>query len=234
MIPIRDENPTHGTAWMTLALIAANVMVHLVIVFAGPATRSTILQEAAMIPARVSGAIQLHGLPPLLTLVTSQFLHGGWLHLGGNMLFLWIFGNNVEDEMGGVRFLGFYTLCGIIAGLVHLATQSTSTVPTIGASGAISGVMGAYAVMFPRARIVTLFILVFYVTFAAIPAILWIGIWLAIQLLSAAASAGQQGGGVAWFAHIGGLIAGLALALIFRRRRRGRRFGPYSTGWREV
>jgi membrane associated rhomboid family serine protease len=221
MIPLRDENPTRSRAWMTLFLIAANVTVSLIQWAMPQAQLQEFVYRAAMIPARLSGSVDLPGLPPLLTLLTSQFLHGGFLHLGGNMLFLWIFGNNVEDEMGPIRFLVFYLLCGIGAGLAHYATAPGSAIPTVGASGAISGVLGAYALMFPRARIQTLVILVFWISVVPIPALLWVGVWFLLQFLQGVASRGT-GGGVAWFAHVGGLIVGVLL-LYFFRARRGRR-----------
>ncbi len=228
MIPIRDENPTRSTAWMTILLIACNVGVSILQwTLPGGAGRSFTLM-GALIPARLIGSHIPGAIPPVATLVTSQFIHGGLLHLGGNMLFLWIFGNNVEDEMGPLRFLLFYLLCGTIAGLVHCASHPASMVPTVGASGAISGVLGAYAVIFPRARVHTLVFLVIYVTVVSIPALLWVAIWFMIQLAQGIGSGGA-GGGVAWFAHVGGAIAGVILVLVFRRRNRGvRRMGPFT------
>lgn len=205
-----------------MTLIAANVVVSVVQWLMPEMQLTQFVAHAALIPARLSGASHAPGLPPFLTLMTSQFLHGGPLHLAGNMLFLWIFGNNVEDEFGPFRFLLFYLLSGIGAALVHFATAPGSMVPTIGASGAISGVLGAYALMFPKARIQTLVILIFWISVVPIPALLWVGIWFALQLLQGMANAGRQGG-VAWFAHVGGLLAGVLLLLLFRPRRgRGR------------
>lgn len=231
MLPLRDENPTHSTAWTTILLIAVNVAVSLLQWLLSGVDGERLVLQAALIPARLNGSLDTPGLPPLLTLVTSQFLHGGILHLGGNMLFLWIFGNNVEEEMGPIRFLIFYLACGVAAGWVHFATAPDSSIPTVGASGAISGVLGAYAILFPRARIFTLVLLVFYISVVPIPALLWVGIWFAIQVVSGFASRGATGGGVAWFAHIGGLVAGLLLVYLFRRKGRPRRMTPFGSGW---
>ncbi|MCX6356573.1 MAG: rhomboid family intramembrane serine protease [Candidatus Aureabacteria bacterium] len=164
------------------------------------------------------GALSLM-IPPLLV---SIFLHGSLLHVGFNMLFLWIFGNNVEDAMGHLRFLLFYLICGIAAGLVHLLTNLNSQLPTVGASGAIAGVMGAYIVLYPRARILTLVTLGFHISFTEIPACVFLGIWFLMQLLMAGG-----GGGVAWFAHIGGFLAGLFLVRMCVR------YSPRSRGLRE-
>jgi membrane associated rhomboid family serine protease len=202
---------------MTIFLIAANVLVSLVQWFLPEAGAEQLVYAAGFIPARLSNAAEIPGLPPALTLVTSQFLHGGVLHLAGNMLFLWIFGNNVEDRMGPARYLVFYIVCGVLAGLVHFLSARTSGIPTVGASGAISGVLGAYALLFPGARIHTLIILVFYISVVPIPALLWVGIWFVYQMIGSATQS-AVGGGVAWFAHIGGLIAGAILVLLFRRR----------------
>jgi membrane associated rhomboid family serine protease len=229
MIPIRDENPTRTTAWMTIALLVANVLVSLWQWILPAQAGQALVFEAGFIPARLSNLLVADGLPPTLTLLSSQFLHGGPLHLAGNMLFLWIFGNNVEEQMGALRFLVFYLLCGVIAGLVHFASGPSSAVPAVGASGAISGVLGAYAVLFPTARVHTLVILVFYVTVVPIPALLWVAIWFLYQIVGGLANTGV-GGGVAWFAHIGGLIGGLLLFALFRKRRARRSAGIFGTG----
>ena len=147
-----------------------------------------------------------------------MFMHGGWLHILGNMLFLWVFGDNVEDVMGPGRFFVFYVLCGLAAAGAQIATDPDSVVPMVGASGAIGGVMGAYAILFPRARVHLLIILVFYVTTISVPAILMLGYWFVLQLFSGVFSLGQSGGGVAFWAHIGGFVAGLALIRPFTRQ----------------
>lgn len=216
---------------MTILLIVANGVVFIAQWILSASGSEEVFLQAALVPARLNGTLDTPGFPPLLTLVSSQFLHGGFLHLAGNMLFLWIFGNNVEDEMGALRFLAFYLACGIGAGWVHFATGPNSEIPTVGASGAISGVLGAYALLFPKARIFTLVILVFYISVVPIPALLWVGIWFVVQIASGFASRDATGGGVAWFAHVGGLIAGLLLVYLFRRRGRPRRVGPFSASW---
>jgi rhomboid family protein len=151
-----------------------------------------------------------------MTLVTSMFLHGGWLHVLGNMLYLWIFGNNVEDVMGHVRFIVFYLVCGLAAAAAQIAVDPSSQVPMIGASGAVAGVLGAYLVMFPAARVHVLVFLIFFIRIVEVPALIVLGFWLLIQLIAAAQMAP---GGVAWFAHLGGFLAGLVLIVPFRRRR---------------
>jgi membrane associated rhomboid family serine protease len=160
-------------------------------------------------------------VPPhvaFLTLITAMFIHGGWLHIAGNMLFLWIFGNNVEDSMGRLRFIVFYLLCGILAGLAQLATDPSSTVPNIGASGAIAGVLGAYILLYPRARVLTAIFLIVYFTIIEVPAYAVLAAWFALQVVAGLGSTGAQGG-VAYFAHIGGFVAGLVLIRAFARRR---------------
>lgn len=231
MIPLRDENPTRTRARMTILLIVTNILVSIWQWILPEGAGGTFVAATALIPARLGGAASLPGIAPPLTLITSQFLHAGPLHLGGNMLFLWIFGNNVEDEFGSFRFLLFYLLCGIGAGVAHYVSAPTSLVPTVGASGAISGVLGAYAILFPRARIHTLIFLFFYISVVPIPALLWVGIWFVVQLLQGAASQGAASG-VAWFAHVGGLIAGVALLPLFRPRRQPVRVPPFDGSWR--
>lgn len=158
-----------------------------------------------------------------LGLLTSIFLHGSWAHLGGNMLYLWIFGDNVEDVMGHGRFLAFYLITGMIAGLAHVATSPSSTVPLIGASGAIAGVLGAYVILYPRARILSLLILGIFVRLAELPAVLVLSLWFVLQLLSGVVALGAPGiATVAWWAHIGGFLAGILLLPLFAGRRGAR------------
>jgi membrane associated rhomboid family serine protease len=159
-----------------------------------------------------------------------MFLHGGWFHLIGNMWFLWIFGNNVEDSMGHARFLVFYLLCGLAAAAVQTATDPQSVIPMVGASGAIGGVMGAYVLLYPRVHVHMLIFLGFFVTTIAVPAIFMLGYWFAVQLLSGWTSIGAEGGGVAFWAHVGGFVAGALLVLLFRDPRLLERH-PYY-GWR--
>ena len=171
------------------------------------------------IPVGANLVCTLSGEGDFNTLVTSMFLHGGWFHLLGNMLFLWVFGDNVEDVMGPLRFLLFYVLCGLGAAAAQIVTDPGSLVPMVGASGAIGGVMGAYAILFPRARVHLLLILVVYVTTVSVPAILMLAYWFVLQLVSGVGALGASGGGVAFWAHVGGFVAGVALVFVFRDAR---------------
>lgn len=218
MIPLKDDNPTQSFPAVTLALIAANVAVFAWELLLPAPERQQMIVQMAVIPHEITrGPLHLNLiLHNGLTLLTAMFLHGGLLHLGGNMLYLWIFGNNIEDVVGHVRFLVFYLLCGLAGSFAQVAAHPASRVPMIGASGAIAGVLGAYLVLFPAARVLTLFFLFYFVRVVPIPALIVLGIWLLIQLVSAG---GAAGGGVAWFAHIGGFVTGLALIVPFRRRR---------------
>jgi membrane associated rhomboid family serine protease len=201
---------------VTAALIGTNLLVFLIQLRLSPEVSEGFLRLLGVVPARLL-AEPLSG--EWLTLFTSQFLHGGWLHLGSNLLALYVFGDNVEDRLGPWRFLLFYLACGVSAALVHIWFSPSSTVPTIGASGAISGVLAAYATLFPTARVVTLPIF-FIPWFFEVPALLWIGVWFASQLLSGflMLSADTEAlGGIAWWAHVGGFVAGLMLIWPLRR-----------------
>ena len=220
MIPLRDENPTTLTPVVTVALIILNCLVYLYQVSLGPAEEGFITSFAA-VPAewfRPGTVVGDARVPPALTVLTSMFLHGSVMHLGGNMLYLWIFGNNIEDVMGHGRFVVFYLLCGAAAMFSHAVTAPDSTVPMIGASGAISGVLGAYLLLFPRARVLVLIPLGFFTRLVYVPALVVLGFWIVMQVISGAFSWGGLGGGVAWFAHVGGFAAGLALIKVFQRR----------------
>lgn len=225
MLPIGDYAGERRTfPFVNYALIAINVLAF-IYEFALPGARldQFIMSWGAVPNEIVSGtdAPPLISAPIYVTLLTSIFLHGGWLHLGGNMLFLWIFGDNVENAFGHLKYLLFYLVCGVGATLAQIAIDPTSTIPTVGASGAIAGVMGAYLIMFPGATVRTIVFIFFFVTIVYLPAVVVIGLWFLTQLFSGLTSLGaptQQGGGVAFFAHIGGLIVGALLALILRRR----------------
>jgi membrane associated rhomboid family serine protease len=221
MIPLRDDNPTRTTPFLTVGLIAANALVFLYQLSLPPRAAKLFVYQFAMIPAVVFGTDQLPGsvtaIPPTLTLFTSMFLHGGFMHLAGNMLYLWIFGNNIEDAMGHARFLVFYLVCGLLASLSHAFTNLGSEIPSLGASGAISGVLGAYLLLYPRARVLVLIPLWIFMRLMYVPAAFALGIWFLMQLLSGGLS-GSQGGGVAWWAHIGGFVAGMALVGLFKQR----------------
>lgn len=230
MIPLRDENPTTLVPWVTMALIGANIAAFLYELMLGP-DLEPFLYAFGAIPARLFHADLPWGEPaaaalPSVTILTAMFLHGGLLHLGGNMLYLWIFGNNIEDALGHVRFALFYLITGVIAAYSHAFADPDSIVPMIGASGAVSGVLGAYLVLFPRARVVALVPLGFMMQTVRVPAILVLGFWIVIQFVNGF-FAPPATGGVAWFAHIGGFAAGAALIHLlvrrdFRRRSRAR------------
>jgi membrane associated rhomboid family serine protease len=226
MFPLRDENPTLGIPYVTILIIAINVAVWLTIEHAGvgPGYLQSLCHHG-LIPGEVTGAFapgtQIHrpgfhctiGGGRWSTIVTSMFMHGGWLHLIMNMWFFWIFGNNIEDAMGPVRFGVFYLLCGALAAGAQIVSAPASAIPTIGASGAISGVMGAYLVLFPRVRVYTLFIIFIIVRVLPLPAWIILAEWFALQVLSGAAG---TAGGVAVWAHVGGFVAGMALIPLFR------------------
>ncbi len=233
MLPYRDENETQRTPVVTLALIALNVVVWLLIQGAGsplPLARSVC--ELGLIPGELTGLLPPGSRFPMgeglvcLTdpgrqpfhLVSSMFLHGSWMHLIGNMWFLWLFGNNVEDSTSRPRFVVFYLVCGLAAALAQVVTSPGSVIPMVGASGAISGVMGAYLRLFPRVRVYTLVPLGFFITSIALPAWMMLLYWLGLQVLSGLASfSSEVGGGVAFWAHVGGFAAGLLLVRLFVR-----------------
>ena len=215
MIPINDENPTYSTPIVVYVLIAINVIVFLYEMSLGSGLDG-FFQLYAVIPQQLSASF--NGTPPdqpvpeLATLITSQFLHGGLLHIAGNMLFLWTFGDNIEHDLGHVKFLFFYLLCGVLAGLTHWFFGMQSIAPTVGASGAIAGVMGAYLVKYPKAKIVTFLPLFIIWTTVRIPAVFFLGFWFVQQAISSVASLGiQEASGVAYWAHAGGFIFGAIL-----------------------
>src|SRR4051812_16904149 len=229
MFPYRDDNPTLATPFVTLLLIGLNVVSWVVVQGMGAEPNlSRSVCELGLIPGEFLGrlpdgfsipmsrtmACVIEGDPSWYTPLSSMFLHGGWFHLIGNMWFLWVFGNNVEDSMGHFRYLAFYILCGLAAAAAQTFMNPSSPIPMVGASGAISGVMGAYIVLYPRVRVHVLVILVFFITRIVVPAYLMLGYWFLIQLLGGSLS-GEQGG-VAFWAHAGGFIAGAILIHLFR------------------
>ena len=229
MIPLRDANPTRQTPIVTLGLVIACTVVFIyelgLLVSGGDEALDAFVTRFGVVPARLLDAWASDGLATFetATLVTSQFLHGGWLHLLGNLLFLWIFGNNIEDRMGRLAFLGFYLAGGVVAGLAQVAIDPTSEVPTIGASGAIAAALGAYFVLFPRARITSLVFLGFFYQLIDVPAIVVLAFWFVLQLIDGIASLGMtEAGGVAFFAHIGGFAAGALVAAVMRAGTRRR------------
>ena len=221
MIPIQDNVPRRSFPIVTVSLIILNTLVFLLELSLPPHLLESLTFHLGVVPARYTNPFwaSQHSLPllPYLSFVTAMFLHGGWVHLIGNMWTLWIFGDNVEDRMGHLRFLLFYFLCGIVASLVHIWMHPNSTVPVIGASGAISGVLGAYYGLFPLARVIVMVPIFFFPFFFELPAILYIGFWYLMQLFSGTLSVvhGQVIGGVAWWAHIGGFLTGLLLHRLF-------------------
>ena len=242
MIPYKDENPTELAPVITIGIIALNILVWLFVQGAGapePLARSVC--QLGLIPGEVLRTVPpgtavplgdhlqcvLTDNPSWRTLVTSMFMHGGWLHVIGNMWFLWVFGNNIEDSMGHTRFVVFYLLCGVAAAATQMFVDPRSTIPMVGASGAISGVMGAYILLYPRVRVHTFVTLGFFLTSVALPAYVMLGYWFLLQLLmGAVGTLSRAQGGVAVWAHVGGFIAGLVLIKLFANseyleRRRG-------------
>jgi membrane associated rhomboid family serine protease len=218
MIPLKDDNPTTITPVVTIGVIAINVAVFAYQLSLGAAGQAFVYTFGA-IPIALFGGESVSPIPPTVTLFTAMFLHGGIMHVGGNMLYLWIFGNNIEDVMGHGRFVVFYLLCGVAASYAHALSAPASVMPMIGASGAISGVLGAYLLLFPRARVLTLIPLGFYTRMVYVPAAWVLGFWIVIQFLNGTLSLGGRGGGVAWFAHVGGFLAGMLLIRLFVRWR---------------
>jgi len=213
MIPLRSTERVHSTSVVVISLIAVNVAIFFYEVSLNPFAQNMFITRHGMIPDRFEW----------VDVLTSMFLHGGWLHVIGNMWFLWIYGRNVEDILGSGKFLLFYLLCGIAGGLGHLVLNYYSRVPTVGASGAIAGVMGAYLVKFPRARIVTLVPILIFFTTLEIPAALLLLYWFAIQFFGGFGSIGTaqlSQGGTAWFAHVAGFLAGMLFIFLLRPRER--------------
>jgi membrane associated rhomboid family serine protease len=233
VIPLSDHNPRRTVPVVNMLLIAANVLMFFWEISLG-ADIELVLANVAFVPARFWYAPAM--LASLFSMLISMFLHGGWLHLGGNMLYLWVFGDNIEDRLGHGRYLLFYLACGLLATLAHAVVNPGSTVPSIGASGAIAGVLGAYILLFPRARVTTLIPIFFFITIREIPAIFVLGIWFVMQLFVGVGSLGavdQAGGGVAYFAHIGGFVAGMLLVVVMGGYRRPPARPSYYAGpWR--
>lgn len=223
MIPIRDENPATLTPVITVVVLIACVGVFLWQLSLGRANQLAVL-SLGLTPKVLFGLASLPSeltlVPPAATVFSSMFLHGSILHIGSNMLYLWVFGDNVESELGHVGFALFYLTCGVAAALAQAIPDPTSTVPMIGASGAISGILGAYMILFPTAKVSVVFPPFFFLRPIPLPAVLVLGAWFALQLLSSqAAPVGEGGGGVAFRAHIGGFIAGILLLSVFPRRK---------------
>jgi membrane associated rhomboid family serine protease len=227
LIPLRDDNPTVLWPIVTVSLIVANSAVFIYELSLGSRALDSFIYQMGMVPAAITHG-GIGGTGGYFTMLSSMFLHGGLLHVAGNMLYLWIFGNNIEDSMGHLRFIIFYLVAGLIAAVTHLALNPVSTVPTIGASGAVSGVLGAYLFLFPHARIKTLVTLVFFWFIVYLPAWVLLVFWIGLQFLNQAVDPmDPTAGGVAYAAHIGGFVAGLVLIPLFRKYQR-RTYFRYS------
>jgi membrane associated rhomboid family serine protease len=224
MIPLRSEAPRRTFGTINVLLIAANILVFIYQLSLPPRVERSLVFTYGVVPARAERVLahpQANLPVSAISLFTSMFLHGGILYILGNMLFLWVFGGTVEDRMGHWRYLGFYLLCGIGAGLTHILANWGSTLPSIGASGAISGVMGAYIILFPTSRILTLVPLLIFFFTVRLPAVILLGYWFLIQFLSGVSTLGLTNqGGVAWWAHIGGFVIGAISVWGFRRKTR--------------
>ncbi len=214
MIPLRDEIPTRRVPIVNYALIAVNVLVYLFQSMLGP-QEQTLVYEFALIPFQFTSGISLGDITDIFT---SMFMHAGLAHIGGNMLYLWIFGDNVEDRMGRGRYIVFYLIGGVVASLAHIFTNPGSQIPTVGASGAIGAVLGAYLVLYPQSRVLTLIPLGFFIRLSMLPAALVLGLWFVLQFFSGVISlGGPDVGGVAFWAHIGGFLTGVVMAKIFAK-----------------
>ncbi|HTR97374.1 MAG TPA: rhomboid family intramembrane serine protease [Candidatus Acidoferrales bacterium] len=220
MLPLRDDNPVRSTPWVMRTVILANTLAFVYELSYGARLRH-LFDAGALVPVRVVHALGGGAplAPALATILSSMFLHAGWLHLIGNMWYLWIFGDNVEDHFGHAGFALFYLAGGVASATLHIAFNAASSVPTVGASGAIAAVLGAYAVLFPGRRVVTLVPIFFFLQIMSLPALVVLGFWFVFQFFSGALSLGAGGGGVAWWAHVGGFVFGIAVTALVRPRR---------------
>ena len=224
MIPIRDQIPTRRVPVVNYLLIAVNILVFVLMWLAGSAQEELVYQFA-MIPSNFANGIDPGDISDIFT---SMFMHAGLAHIAGNMLYLWIFGDNVEDSMGPVKYLTFYLLGGLVASLTHILTSPGSQIPTVGASGAIAAVLGAYLVLFPQSRVLTIIPLGFFMRMTMVPAAIVLGLWFVLQLFSGVLSlGGPDVGGVAFWAHIGGFVTGVVLAKLLA----GKRQQQYAVRW---
>ena len=214
MIPIRDENPTHSVPIITYALIAINIIVFIFQIMLG-SYQEQFIYQFALIPSEITSSLSFDNVTDVFT---SMFMHAGLAHIGGNMLYLWIFGDNVEDRLGSVKYLFFYIIGGVVASIAHIFTNPASSIPTVGASGAIAAVLGAYLVLYPRQKVLTLIPLGFWMRMTMVPAFLVLGLWFVLQLFSGVMSlGGPDVGGVAFWAHIGGFVSGVILGWILKK-----------------
>ncbi len=224
MIPLRDSVRPQKPPFVNWILIAVNLYVFIREIMLPPEMLDDVFYNLGLIPSNILYTIVTGSPldPVMITFITAMFLHGGWLHVLSNMLFLWVFGDNVEDRLGHFRYLLFYLAAGIIGSVSHILTNPASEVPVIGASGAVAGVLGAYLITFPRARVLALIPIIFFFTLAEIPAVIFLAMWFILQLFNGAASLGGAANPVAWWAHIGGFIAGAILIKII---------APGKIGW---
>ncbi|MFQ6088065.1 MAG: rhomboid family intramembrane serine protease [Candidatus Methanofastidiosia archaeon] len=218
MLPLHDDVPTRGTPLVTYVFLLANILIFLYETFLDfTGDLESFFYAYAIIPANIVQGKDLY------TLITAMFMHGGVMHIAGNMLYLYIFGNNVEESMGHFKFVVFYLVCGLSASFLQIYIDPHSNIPNLGASGAIAGVLGAYLILHPRAKVQTLIFFGFFIRTIQVPAFVLLGFWFILQLFSGIGSLGYTGGGVAYFAHVGGFVAGFILIFFFRKRRRVRR-----------
>ena len=223
MIPLRDHNPSRRIPIVNLTLITINLGVFIYQSFLAPQGPAHLINTLGVIPRELFSLTDVGAPTPIaapLTLFSAMFIHGGWLHLLGNMLYLWVFGDNVEDRLGHGRYLVFYGATGLAASVVHAFIFPESSVPCVGASGAISGVLAAYLIFYPKAKVSTLFVIFIFIRIVRLPAVVLLGLWIALQVASGITELSEEAGGVAWFAHIGGFTAGLMLAFILRPKRK--------------
>lgn len=218
MIPFKDDNPTRHFPIMTISLIVANITIY-ILQMMSPSDPGKVALAYGAIPHFLLTFKTVQPIHPFLTVFSSMFMHGGLLHLGTNMLYLWIFGNNIEDRLGYVKFILFYLLCGFAAAYAHALFNPVSVMPMIGASGAVAGILGAYVLLFPHARVYTLVFLIFFVQVVRLPAVFVIGFWILIQVINGVISNGTATqGGIAWFAHIGGFVFGILMIKLFIKK----------------
>ncbi len=211
MIPLKDDNPRSAFPVLTITLITVNILAFLLELQFG---LEYVVMKYGAIPIEIVNGQDLE------TMFTSMFLHGGFMHLAGNMLYLWIFGDNIESYLGRFKFILFYLICGLIAIFAHIFMSGSSEVPMVGASGAISGILGAYLIKYPKAKVLVLIPIIFFITVRRIPALFVLGFWFIMQLFSGVVTIGGEGGGVAFWAHIGGFVAGLGLILLLSEKKR--------------
>lgn len=243
MIPIADENPSGSKPYVVYVLVALNVLVYVYQLIGGNIDNLSMIPLSVLSDERVQLLVNQYGQyvghrplpgvgphPQWITIFTSMFMHASFWHIAGNMLYLWIFGNNVEDALGHIKFLAFYIVCGVLAAVAHILTDISSDIPTVGASGAIAGVLGAYLYLYPRNKIRALVPIGFFLTDLDVPAVLVLGIWFLSQLMGWGQSGGQIGGGVAYGAHVGGFVAGLVIILLLGGKKLARpRRGYYRS-----